>query len=431
MKLSDYFISTTKNITLEAKLESHKLMLKSGLIKQIASGIYCWLPLGLRVLNKLTKLIREELDLSGCQEVLLPSLQPISLWKKSGRAKEESEMKSQMFHLEHSKGAQYILPPSGEEGMTELFGKSIHSYKEVSKILYQISWKFRNEIRPRHGVMRAKEFLMKDAYSFNCSKGEALQSYEKIFKLYLKLFERIGIEVIPVAAPVGAMGGDYSHEFHVLSKNGESTIYYQSGIREFLKKDNFTLRDFEKFYAKEQEKYNEDSNKPLDLIKSSSIEVAHLFYLGQKYSKSLNCKYNDSQGKLAFIEMGCYGIGITRLIAAIIESNHDSKGIVWPNSLISPFQIAVINIKNNDALCIEASDRIYSLFNKKYDVLYDDTDKSVGRKFADTDLIGCNIQIIVGNKYIANSLFEVKIRRTDEIHFIHVNDIESAMHGFI
>lgn len=424
MRLSCYLLPTTKDISSEAKLTSHKLMLKSGMIKQSSSGVYCWLPLGLNVLNKLANLIRSELNKIHCHEVILPSLQLLSIWEKSGRAVEDSDMKSQIFHLKCQKQTEYVLPPSGEEVVTELFKSSVHSYKDVDKILYQMTWKFRDEIRPRHGVMRAKEFLMKDAYSFDVSKEKALVSYEKVFKAYLEIFKKIGLKVIPVLAPTGAMGGNYSHEFHVLSaKNGESTIYYQEELVDYLECDEFSLKGYEKFYAKEEEKHVADDCKALKILKSKSIEVGHLFYLGTKYSKSLNCTYQDSNGALQFPEMGCYGIGVTRLIAAIIESCHDDKGIIWPDA-ISPFKIAIINVKAEDSLCRELSDKLYANLLDKYDVLYDDTNKSPGKKFADMDLIGINLQIIIGPKHAASKKVELKNRKTGEVKVVDIEDLE-------
>ena len=326
-----------------------------------------------------------------------------------------------------SKKTEYVLPPSGEEAVTELFKSSVHSYKDVDKILYQITWKFRDEIRPRHGVMRAKEFLMKDAYSFDINKEKALISYEKVFKAYLAIFKRIGLKVIPVLAPTGAMGGNYSHEFHVLAnKNGESTIYYQDELIDYLESDEFSLKGYEKFYAKEEEKHVENDHKSLKILRSKSIEVGHLFYLGKKYSKSLNCTYQDSKGEMRFPEMGCFGIGMTRLIAAIIESSNDNKGIIWPDA-ISPFKLAIINVKADDDLCRELSEKLYATLSKEYDILYDDTNKSPGKKFADIDLIGISLQIIIGPKCAADKNVELKNRKTGEIKLVNIDNLKDEI----
>jgi prolyl-tRNA synthetase len=422
MRLSKFLLNTTKDITSEAKLISHQLMLRSGMIKQVSSGVYCWLPLGVKVLDKIKYIIRHELDDINSHEIILPSLQPLSIWEKSGRALEESDLKSQIFHLTDQKQNKYVLPPSGEEVVTDLFSSSVHSYKDVNKILYQITWKFRDEIRPRHGVMRAKEFLMKDAYSFDVSKEEALLSYEKILVAYLKIFKKLELEVVPVLAPTGAMGGDYSHEFHVLAQNGESIIYYQKELLNYLKSNDFSLDEYEKFYAKEEEKHTNENMDSLNILKSKSIEVGHLFYLGQKYSKDLNCTYQDKDGSLKFPEMGCYGIGITRLVAAIIENSYDKNGIIWPDS-ISPFRFVIINIRSENNECNKLSERIYGNLSNKYDVLYDDTSNSAGKKFADMDLVGISWQIIIGPKHAINNSVELKNRKTGEVKILKEEEL--------
>ena len=422
MRLSKFLLNTTKDITSEAKLISHQLMLRSGMIKQVSSGVYCWLPLGVKVLDKIKCIIKHELDSINSHEIILPSLQPLSIWEKSGRALEESDLKSQIFHLTDQKQNKYVLPPSGEEVVTDLFSSSVHSYKDVNKILYQITWKFRDEIRPRHGVMRAKEFLMKDAYSFDVSKEEALLSYEKILVAYLKIFKKLELDVVPVLAPTGAMGGDYSHEFHVLAQNGESIIYYQKELLNYLKSNDFSLDEYEKFYAKEEEKHTNENMDSLNILKSKSIEVGHLFYLGQKYSKDLNCTYQDKDGSLKFPEMGCYGIGITRLIAAIIENSYDENGIIWPDS-ISPFRFVIINIRSENNECNKLSERIYGNLSNKYDVLYDDTNSSAGKKFADMDLVGISWQIIIGPKHAINNSVELKNRKTGEVKILKEEEL--------
>ena len=422
MYLSNFLLNTSKDVSSEARLISHQLMLRSGMIKQISSGVYSWLPLGVKVLQKIENIIREELNNINGQEILLPSLQPLAIWEQSGRAIEESDLKSQIFHLTDHKQNKYVLPPSGEEAVTELFNDSIQSYKDLPKILYQITWKFRNEIRSRHGVMRGKEFLMKDAYSFDISKEVALESYEKILNAYLKIFKRMGLNAIPVLAPTGAMGGNYSHEFHILSENGESNIYYQNNLVAYLANEKITLRDFEKFYAREEEKHDPEIAGSLKITQSKSIEVGHLFYLGQKYSRALNCTYQASDGSVQFPEMGCYGIGISRLVAAIIESSHDDKGIIWSTE-VSPFTFVIINLKPDDTKCTTLAKDIYNKLSAKYDVLYDDTINSAGKKFADMDLIGIPWQIIVGPKYAGEKRFELKNRRSGKTLILNTEQI--------
>ena len=414
MRLSQFLLNTTKDTNSEARLTSHRLMLQSGMIKQISSGVYSWLPLGLSVLRKIKSIIRSTLNNINCHEVILPSLQPLAIWEKSGRILEESDLKSQIFYVDGKKRSKYVLPPSCEEIMTELFNSTVSSYKNNSNILYQITWKFRDEIRPRYGVMRAKEFLMKDAYSFDLNKENALSSYEKVFKAYLGIFKKLEVTVIPVLAPTGAMGGDYSHEFHIPAKDGESTIYYQNELLDYIQNKSFSLRDFQAFYAREEEKHNIESCRTLNLLQSKSIEVSHLFYLGQKYSKSLKCTIQDRNGNYKYPDMCCYGIGISRLVAAIIERNHDDKGIIWPNN-ISPFKFAIINIQKYNKICERLADRLYNNLSNKYDIIYDDTDNSPGKKFADIDLIGISWQLIIGPKKATNSILELKNRKTGVI----------------
>ena len=428
MKLSGYLLPITNDVNPKAKLVSHRLMLRSGMIQQSSSGVYYWLPFGLKILNKLRDLIRSELNKAHCHEVILPTLQPLSIWEKSGRAVKDSDMKAQIFHLKCRKHMRYVLPPSGEEIVTELFKNSVFSYKDVDKILYQISWKFRDEIRPRHGVMRAKEFLMKDAYSFNISKEKALTNYQKIFKVYLNILKMIQLKVVPVLASTGAMGGSYSHEFHVLTMNndGDSTIYYQKALLDYLADEEFSFKVYESFYAKEETKHQLNDLRSLKLLKSKSVEVGHLFYLGTQYSELLDCKYQGSNGALQFAEMCCYGIGITRLLAVIIENYHDERGIIWPK-IIAPFKLAIINTKIEHSSCLSLSEQLYKNFSAKYDVLYDDTNKRSSKKFVDMDLIGIDQQIIIGPSYIYSRKVELKDRKTGNIQLLDVEDLQDII----
>ena len=420
MRLSNFLLNTTKKTNTETKLISHKLMLQSGMIKQISSGVYCWLPLGLKVLKKIESIVRSNLNSICCNEVLLPSLQPLSLWEKSGRALEESDLKSQIFHIKCSKHNEYVLPPSGEEVVSRLFTNSIRSYKYVNKILYQITWKFRNEIRPKHGIIRAREFLMKDAYSFDISKKNAMVNYEKVFRVYLQIFKILNLQVIPVLASSGAMGGNYSHEFHVLSQNGESVIYYQDEILKYIKGNVFSIKNFEQYYSREKEKHSSNVH---NILQSKSIEIGHLFYLGQKYSKALECTFQDKDGKFKFTEMGCYGIGISRLVAVIIENNYDEKGIVWPNA-VAPFKLVIINSKIKNEICRKFADRIYQTLSERYDredILYDDTDSNVNKKFTDANLIGIVWQLVIRLKEKKQLILELINRKTGEVRNVEEN----------
>ncbi|MFQ3306781.1 MAG: prolyl-tRNA synthetase [Candidatus Midichloriaceae bacterium] len=422
MRKSKFLFLTKKDVTSEARLVSHKLMLRSGMVKQVSSGVYAWLPLGLKVLKKIKNIIREELDEIDGNEIALPSLQKLSIWEKSGRAIEESDMKSQIFHLIDCKKSKYVLPPSGEEEVTNLYSDFLQSYKNLGKMLYQITWKFRDEIRPKHGVMRCKEFLMKDAYTFDATKEKALEHYEKIFNAYLRIFKKIGVDVIPVLAPTGAMGGDYSHEFHILANEGESRIYYQNDLFDYLNEKNICLEDFGKLYAKEEEKHDKDAAHNDDIVSSKSIEVGHMFYLGTKYSKALECTYTTEDGKIKHPEMGCYGIGISRLVAAVIENSHDEKGIIWPES-ISPFRIMLINLNIENQKCVELSEKIYSILGEKYEILYDDSKNSIGKKLNDADLIGISWQIIVGPRFANDDKVELKNRKASTAEIVDLSEI--------
>lgn len=419
MRLKNFFLHTTRDVSQETKLASHKLMIKSGMIRQLSSGVYSWLPLGVMVLQNVQELIKKELNLISAHETILPTLQPVDLWQKTGRASSDNALGSQILHVSDSKKHKYVLPASGEEVMTALVASCLKSYKDLGKVLYQITWKFRDEIRPRHGVMRAKEFLMKDAYSFDSTELSALQKYEEVFKVYLNIFKKLNLLVIPVAAPTGAMGGDYSHEFHILSPYGESKIFYEKKLLEFLSnisdtKTPFSLKKFDQFYSKEEEKHLFAGEK--NIVSNSSIEVGHMFYLGDKYTKALSCTYQNKNDEAMFPFMCCYGIGVTRLIGAIIESNHDEKGIVWP-AAISPFKVALINCKVGDTVfCDQISEKIYHVLNDLgIKVLYDDVDRSVGKKFADMDLIGIPLQVIIGPKYANKKQIEIKERSTGKI----------------
>ena len=415
MRLSNFLISTIKYINSEAVLTSHQLMIKSGMIHQVSSGVYCWLPIGVKVLEKIKFIIKKEFNIMNASEIILPSLQPIAMWEKSGRALEASELQSQMFYAISDNSNKYILPPSGEELVANLFNHSIRSYKDVNKILYQVTWKFRNEIRPKHGVMRAKEFLMKDAYSFHENKKEAFRAYEKTLIIYLKIFKKFDLNAIPVLASTGSIGGDYSHEIHVLSNNGESTIYYQENLINYLNKGNFSLIEYENFYAKEKEKHACKNIHSLNILQNRSTEIGHLFYLGQKYNRSLKYTYQDKDGLFKFAEMCCYGIGITRLIAVIIENNNDNHGIVWNESL-SPFKFVLINIRSKNSKCVKLSEKIYFNIFHKIDILYNDNPRnSIGKKFADMNLVGISWQIIIGLKHSTDDNIELKNRKTSKI----------------
>jgi len=414
MRLSHYFLKPRKDAPSDATLISHKLMIKSSMIKQTTSGIYAWLPLGLKVLKKIEDIIRKFHNLYGCQELLMPTIQSSSIWKKSERY---NDYGPEMLKFRDRNKKELLYGPTNEELITEIFKEYINSYKDLPKNLYQIQWKFRDEIRPRYGVMRCREFLMKDNYSFDISKNDAEKSYDNMFKCYLEIFNEIGINVIPVKADPGAMGGDLSHEFHLISKSGDTDIYYDKKIGDINSlntKNSFKL--LRNLYSVTKDEYKKkqdlDASK---LIKTKGIEIGHIFYFGTKYSDKLDAYVLNEKGQKINVEMGSYGIGISRLVAAIIESSHDEKGIIWPKN-ISPFNVGLINLNNKNKELIRISDKLYDYLKKNnIDVLYDDTNERPGEKFANIDLIGVPSQIILGENSLKENSVEIKNRKTKKI----------------
>ena len=427
MYLSQFFIPVQKDDPKDAVVTSHKLMLKAGMIRQLGVGLYSWLPLGLKVLRNVEQVIRNQMNNAGAVEMLIPSIQPIDLWKKSGRFGAKGELMSEMLIINDRSGSQLTFAPTAEEALADIVKNNIQSYAAFPKNLYQISWKFRDEIRPRFGVMRAREFLMKDAYSFDIDEPSALIAYEKMFIAYLKAFKMMGLNAIPVKADTGDMGGDLSHEFHILASNGESSIFYQEGLEDYLNSNDINIENYSKFYANEQDKHFEAECKipPHELLNKRGIEVGHIFYLGDRYTKSMGVNVQDKNGKLIHPLMGCYGIGISRLVAAIIEASHDEKGIIWPE-VVSPFDIMLINLKTDNDECNSISLDLYDILraNKK-DVLYDDTNLSAGNKFAHSELIGLPWIIVVGPKLAAQNMVEVKQRKTGETHQLSTEAVKA------
>ena len=416
MFLSKYFLPTQKTIPTDAKIISHQLMIRAGMIRQLTSGIYQWLPLGLKVLQNISKIVREEMDRSGAIEVLLPSIQPISLWEQSGRFGTKSDMSSEMLLMKDRHDNQLIFAPTAEEAICHMFNNNVQSYKNLPMTLYQISWKFRDEIRPRYGVMRGREFLMKDAYSFDLTEEDALKSYDKMLKAYLKAYSRMGLTAIPVTASSGDIGGNYSHELHVIANTGESTIYYDEKILEATRSDDFNLKALEVFYARESEKH--DPTIGLEVASSKSIEVGHLFYLDDKYSLPMGLKIQDKSGAVVVPKMGCYGAGVSRLIGAIVECYHDENGIVWPIE-VAPFKCVIANMLMDDEKCNSIALDLYkNLTSKGISVLYDDTNDSPGTKFGRMDLIGIPMQIIVGKSTKSDGTVEFRLRsnKKDSLH---------------
>tara|TARA_Y100000590_G_C15732125_1_gene1017397 strand:- start:19 stop:1308 length:1290 start_codon:yes stop_codon:yes gene_type:complete len=421
MKLSKYFLKPRKDIPSDATLISHKLMIKSSMIKQTTSGIYAWLPLGLKVLKKIENIIRKYHNYYQCQELLMPTIQSSNIWKKSERY---NDYGPEMLKFLDRNNNELLYGPTNEELITEIFKEYINSYKNLPLNLYQIQWKFRDEIRPRYGVMRCREFLMKDNYSFDISKKDAQKSYDNMFKCYLEIFNEIGIKVLPVQADSGAIGGDLSHEFHLITKSGDTKILYDKKIGNIdsldIKKSFNKLRNL---YSVTSDKYKEKKDFNInDLITANGIEIGHIFYFGKKYSEKLNAYVLDQNGKKIYVEMGSYGIGLSRLVAAVIESSNDNKGIIWPKS-ISPFDIGLINLNSKNSTLVKISTDIYNFLEKnKKEVLFDDTNDRPGEKFANMDLIGIPYQIIVGEKSLKDGNIEIKNRKTNKIEKIKIQN---------
>ena len=408
MYLSKLFIPITKDLPSEAKIKSHQLMLRTGMIKQSSAGIYSWLPLGFKVMKKIEQIVREEQNSIGAQEMLMPTIQSSEIWKESGRYDDYGE---EMLRIKDRQGREMLYGPTNEELITDVFRSSIKSYKSLPQLLYHIQWKFRDEVRPRFGVMRCKEFYMKDAYSFDLTDEEAKNSYNKMFFSYLKTFNRLGLKAIPMAADTGPIGGDLSHEFIILAETGESQIYTDKRIFEIdLSKYDFTnnslsqmRKDFSNFYAVtdekfDEKKFNETVNKN-NQIRTKGIEVGHIFYFGDKYSKPMNCTIDDKSGKKISAKMGSYGIGVSRLVGAAIEANYKNDVMKWPKS-ISPFDIVIIpSINKNNKDNLQKAEKIYRELKKQnIDVLLDDVEENMSNKFKKHDLIGIPFQIIIGSK---------------------------------
>jgi len=417
MYLSKLFFPILKENPTEAKIKSHQLMLRVGMIKQSSSGIYSWLPLGLKIMKKIENIVREEQNNIGAQELLMPTIQSAEIWKESGRYDDYGE---EMLRIKDRQNREMLYGPTNEELITEIFRASIKSYKSLPQSLYHIQWKFRDELRPRFGVMRCREFLMKDAYTFDLSDENAVRSYNKMYFAYLKTFKRMGLAAIPMAADTGPIGGNLSHEFVILAETGESKIYADKRIFE-IDTRNFNLddsslkkmrNDFDTYYAVTDDKFNKgDFDKKVlqeNRLITKGIEVGHIFYFGDKYSKPLKANVDLQGGKKISVKMGSYGIGVSRLVAAIIEAKFNNNIMKWPLS-VSPYEVAIIPmISKNDNSNLIKSQKIYKeLIKHNIDVLLDDTDENISAKIKKFNLIGIPYQIIIGQKS-EGDIFEFK-----------------------
>ncbi|MGD9535768.1 MAG: proline--tRNA ligase [Alphaproteobacteria bacterium] len=418
MRLSSYFLPLLKETPTEAQIVSHRLMLRAGMIRQSSAGIYTWLPLGHRVLRKIEQVVREEMDAAGCQELLMPSIQPAELWQESGRYDAYGK---EMLRITDRHERPMLYGPTHEEVITDLFRQCVKSYRDLPKNLYQIQWKFRDEVRPRFGVMRGREFLMKDNYSFDLDFAGARHSYNKMFLAYLRTFRRLGLTSIPMKADPGAIGGNMSHEFIVLADTGESAVYCDKAwldsdpLKETVDYDSdlqpFVDRWTSLYAATDDEHDPKTCRVPAErLHHGRGIEVGHIFYFGTKYSAAMKATVTDESGAEIAVEMGSYGIGVSRLVGAIIEASHDDKGIIWP-APVAPFKAGLVNLRSGDAACDAMADELYAKFRRAgVEALYDDRDERAGVKFASMDLIGLPWQVAVGPRGAASGKVELKAR---------------------
>ena len=431
MRLSRFFLPTLKDIPAEAQIVSHRLMLRAGLVRQTAAGIYSWLPLGLRVLRRIEAIVREEQARAGAVEVLMPTLQSADLWRESGRY---DAYGPEMLRFKDRHERDLLYAPTCEEQITDIVRQSVQSYKQLPLTAYHIQWKFRDEIRPRFGVMRGREFLMKDGYSFDVDEAGARHSYHVMFLAYLRTFARMGLTAVPVRAETGPIGGDLSHEFLIRADTGESAIYYDSGLTDALGEAEAAASDdpaavaaavarYTQYYSAADEKHDPAAFAQVPTERQAigrGIEVGHIFYFGTKYSEAMQAGFVDRDGVRRPYQMGSYGIGVSRLVGAIIEASHDDKGIIWP-AAVAPFDVIVLNLKPGDAGCDSLSERLYAeLTAAGREVLLHDTEGSAGAKFAEAELIGIPTIVIIGVKNAAAGQVEIKDRRSGRAEVLPV-----------
>jgi len=424
MRRSRYFLPTLKENPAEAQIVSHRLMLRAGMIRQTSAGIYAWLPLGLKVLQKISQIVREEQNRAGANEVLMPTLQSADLWRQSGRY---DAYGPEMLRIRDRHERDMLYGPTNEEMITDIFQQSVKSYRDLPMNLYHIQWKFRDEIRPRFGVMRGREFLMKDAYSFDIDADAARRAYQRMFVAYLRTFERMGMTAIPMQADTGPIGGDLSHEFIILAETGESEVFLDAEHLNLSAPDAGIDYDADLtpiieartgLYAATDEMHDAarfESEVPEERrIQARGIEVGHIFYFGEKYSVPMGAVVQTPDGGEKLVQMGSYGIGISRLVGAIIEASHDEGGIVWPRA-VAPFEVGLVNLKAGDEATDAACEKLYAEMTEAgIDVLYDDRDERAGAKFSEMDLIGLPLQVVVGPRGLKTGIAELKDRKTGE-----------------
>ncbi|GAD54043.1 LOW QUALITY PROTEIN: prolyl-tRNA synthetase, bacterial type [Limimaricola cinnabarinus LL-001] len=425
MRLTRYFLPVLKETPAEAQIVSHRYMLRAGLIKQAGAGIYSWLPLGLRVLRNIERIVDEEQQKAGHIPLLMPTLQPADLWRESGRYEAYGE---EMLRIKDRQGRDLLYGPTNEEMITDIFRSYISSYRDLPKTLYHIQWKFRDEMRPRFGVMRGREFLMKDGYNFDVDRESALEAYDRHMVSYLRTYERMGLKAIPMRADSGPIGGENTHEFLVLAETGESEVFYDSAILDLQLGERMVnyedpdqlkqiVSEWTTPYARTDETHDAAlfAEVPEERRRTSrGIEVGQIFYFGTKYSEAMGATVTNAEGARVPVEMGSHGIGVSVLVGAIIEASHDDKGIIWPEG-VTPFHVGIVNLRQGDAETDAACAGIYAgLRTLGLDPLYDDRDERAGAKFATMDLIGLPWRITVGPKGLKNGVVELVSRRTGE-----------------
>ncbi|MEL6640572.1 MAG: proline--tRNA ligase [Pseudomonadota bacterium] len=425
MRMSRYFLPVLKETPREAQIVSHRYMLQAGLIKQASAGIYSWLPMGYKVLKKIENIVHEEQARAGHHAMLMPTLQSADLWRESGRYDAYGE---EMLRITDRGGRDMLYTPTAEELITDIFRANVTSYKDLPLTMYQIQWKFRDEIRPRFGVMRGREFYMKDGYNFDLTKEDALHAYNRHLVSYLRTYERMGLKAIPMRADSGPIGGDDTHEFLVLAETGESEVFYDSAVTDLTFGDReidfddkaacaAVMEEFTTKYARTDETHDEAlfNEIPEERRRTArGIEVGQIFYFGTKYSDALNAVVDDGQGGKVAVHMGSHGIGVSRLLGAIIEASHDDKGIIWPEG-VTPFHVGILNMRSGDEACDVACEDLYKqLTAAGLEPLYDDRDERAGAKFGTMDMIGLPWRITVGPRGLKNGVVEVTSRRTGD-----------------
>jgi prolyl-tRNA synthetase len=435
MRLTRFFLPTSKDTPQEAQIASHRLMLRAGMVRQESAGIYSWLPLGHRVLKRIEQIVREEQNASGAIEVLMPTIQSADLWRKSERYDDYGK---EMLRITDRHEREMLYGPTNEEMITDIVRQFVHSYRTLPLNLYHIQWKFRDEVRPRFGVMRGREFLMKDAYSFDTDPAAARVAYNKMFVAYLRTFARLGLKAIPMRADTGPIGGDLSHEFIVLADTGESGVFCDKRwlemdvLEEAIDFDQDLapiVKKFTDLYAATDEKHDPSAIAADQLVEARGIEVGHIFYFGTKYSAKIGASVTTAEGKDVPVEMGSYGIGVSRLVGAIIEASHDEHGIIWPDP-VAPFHAGLANLRQGDEACDQACEDLYErLTDAGLDILYDDRDARAGEKLADLDLIGLPWQIQVGPRGIKAGTVELKRRRTGEKRELPADQVVAILLG--